>query len=100
MSTPTLPLRQIKLQHGDVLSVSTLSDKTALAAFRRLLAGGTQAHLQRNPLLHAVLRFSPAEGATGRLGKREKASRGKTTERKSERAHKARMAAGGDEDGV
>lgn len=46
---------RIKLRCGDILVVDTARGAMQLAALRRFLAEGFQAHLQHNTLLHQVL---------------------------------------------
>lgn len=41
-----LPTQKIKLRHGDVLLVNSLTAVLRLNAFRRFLAEGFQAHMQ------------------------------------------------------
>jgi len=63
---------KITLKFGNTLCVDTLAGKVALAAFKRLLAGGLQHHLLVNPLLHAVFAFSPSSEAPERMSALEK----------------------------
>ena len=88
-----------------MLIIDTLPSKLAMAAFKRLLAGGIQVHLQANPLLHSVFRFSPAEaagkgggGGGGRRVPSSSVSRGRDAERRGERAHKSSSRLGPRED--
>uniref|UniRef100_A0A1D1ZUG1 Interferon-related developmental regulator N-terminal domain-containing protein n=1 Tax=Auxenochlorella protothecoides TaxID=3075 RepID=A0A1D1ZUG1_AUXPR len=67
-----LPTQKIKLRHGDVLLVNSLTAVLRLNAFRRFLAEGFQAHMQDNPLLHEVFNFHPRQEAADRLTALEK----------------------------
>lgn len=97
VETGAVKAEKIKLKHGDVLCVDTLPGKVALSAFKRLLAGGLQAHLQSNPLLHDVFSFAPSGEAPARLSYLEKrhyrspssaASKEKANSRKQDRGYK------------
>lgn len=88
---------KIKLRHGDTLLINTLNGNVSLGYLRRFLAGGFQAHLQSNPLLHAVFGFEPLSERPGRLTALEKrafrspssaSSKQRAIDRKGQRAHK------------
>jgi hypothetical protein len=88
---------KIKLRHGDTLIINTLQGTVILNALRHLLAGGFQAHLQGNQLLHAVFDFEPQEERAPRLTALEKRhfrspssaqSKARTQDRKAARATK------------
>ncbi|GAX82168.1 hypothetical protein CEUSTIGMA_g9596.t1 [Chlamydomonas eustigma] len=82
---------KVKLASGYVLEITTHDGQITLSAFRRLLGGGLQVHLQDNPLLHAIFDFLPRsqEGNPGKQMKRNSgAAKGKTKERKNERVKK------------
>uniref|UniRef100_A0A7S3QK82 Interferon-related developmental regulator N-terminal domain-containing protein n=1 Tax=Dunaliella tertiolecta TaxID=3047 RepID=A0A7S3QK82_DUNTE len=92
--TPT----KIKLQHGDTLVVDTLRGNVSLSAFRKMLAGGFQVHLQHNPLLHEVFDFKPSQSRPERMSAQEKryyrspnsaAAKSRTADRKGGRQAKA-----------
>ncbi|KAL6748877.1 hypothetical protein V8C86DRAFT_2866213 [Haematococcus lacustris] len=91
------PVTKVGLQAGDVLVVDSLAGHTQLAFFRRVLAGGFQAHLQHNPVLHTLFGFTPATSQPARLSALEKrllkspnsaGSRQRTHERRAARAGK------------
>lgn len=93
-----VPVVKIKLQHGDLLVVDTLNGVIAINFFKKYLAGGFQAHLQHNQLLHDVFQFSPLATRPDKLSSLEKrayrspssaASKDRANQRKSERAFKA-----------
>uniref|UniRef100_A0A061RUE4 Interferon-related developmental regulator 1 n=1 Tax=Tetraselmis sp. GSL018 TaxID=582737 RepID=A0A061RUE4_9CHLO len=60
-----------KLRHGDFLYVNTVPGQVQLNAFRQVLAGGFQDHLQNNPLLHDVFEFEPRTERPERMTKKE-----------------------------
>ncbi|KAG2494825.1 hypothetical protein HYH03_007066 [Edaphochlamys debaryana] len=66
------PEARIKLQHGDSLTVSGVGQTHRLGFLRRFLAGGFQAHLQHNPLLHDVFGFKPRAEPRERMSAVEK----------------------------
>ncbi|PNH11803.1 hypothetical protein TSOC_001290 [Tetrabaena socialis] len=66
------PATRIRLQHGDCLTVQGVAATHRLAFLRRFLAGGFQAHLQHNPLMHDVLGFRPAAERPERMSAAEK----------------------------
>ncbi|GIL89477.1 hypothetical protein Vretimale_18900 [Volvox reticuliferus] len=72
LSGEAVPECRIKLQHGDSLTVEGVAATHRLAFLRRFLAGGFQAHLQHNPLLHDVFGFQPRTGRPERLTPTEK----------------------------
>jgi hypothetical protein len=93
-----VPTTKVKLRYGDVLVVDTLAGSITLTYLRKFLATGFQAHLQGNPLLHAVFDFHPMEEPAERLSAAEKrafkspssmASKARAQDRKSQRASKA-----------
>ncbi|KAI8467634.1 MAG: interferon-related developmental regulator family protein [Monoraphidium minutum] len=88
---------KIKLRHGDVITINSLNGSVSMGYMRRFLAGGFQAHLQSNPLLHAVFGYEPLSERPGRLTALEKrafrspssaGSKQRTQARKGQRAHK------------
>ncbi|GLC45151.1 hypothetical protein PLESTB_000430000 [Pleodorina starrii] len=72
LSGESLPECRIKLQHGDCLQVEGVAATHRLAFLRRFLAGGFQAHLQRNPLLHDVFGYRPRTERPERMSAVEK----------------------------
>ncbi|KAG2444151.1 hypothetical protein HYH02_009090 [Chlamydomonas schloesseri] len=66
------PCCRVKLQHGDVLELEGVAAVHRLAFLRRFLAGGFQAHLQHNALLHDVFGFRPRAERPDRLTALEK----------------------------
>ncbi|KAF5829468.1 interferon-related developmental regulator-domain-containing protein [Dunaliella salina] len=92
--TPT----KIKLQHGDTLVVDTMRGNVSLNAFRKMLAGGFQVHLQHNSLLHEVFDFQPSQSRPERMSAQEKrffrspnsaAAKSRTADRRGGRQAKA-----------
>ncbi|EFJ48631.1 hypothetical protein VOLCADRAFT_90800 [Volvox carteri f. nagariensis] len=67
-----VPECRIKLQYGDSLTVEGVAATQRLAFLRRFLAGGFQAHLQHNPLMHDVFDFRPRTERPERLSAAEK----------------------------
>ncbi|KAJ9504797.1 hypothetical protein QJQ45_021620, partial [Haematococcus lacustris] len=72
LALPPVLQGMVGLQAGDVLVVDSLAGHTQLAFFRRVLAGGFQAHLQHNPVLHTLFGFTPATSQPARLSALEK----------------------------
>lgn len=66
------PEQRLKLNYGDVLTVSSLEGIIQLNFFRTFLAEGLQVHLQKNELLHQIFEFSPRQEPPETLSKREK----------------------------
>lgn len=88
---------KVKLQHGDSLIVNTLEGVVMMNYLKKFLAGGFQAHLQNNPLMHAVFDFTPLTTAQEKLSALEKRayrspsseiSKYRTQSRKQDRAFK------------
>lgn len=67
-----VPTVKIKLRHGDVLIINTISGHVQLGAFKQHLADGFQVHLLRNSLLHEVFDFVPTSEAPEKLSALEK----------------------------
>lgn len=93
-----IPVVKVKLQHGDLLVIDSLTGVIDINFFKRYLAGGFQVHLQHNQLLHDVFQFSPLVNKPDKLTALEKrafkspssaASKDRTAQRKHERSHKA-----------
>ncbi|KAG2436853.1 hypothetical protein HXX76_006373 [Chlamydomonas incerta] len=72
LSGDDTPSVRIKLQHGDCLELDGAAAVHRLAFLRRFLAGGFQAHLQHNALLHDVFGFRPRAERPDRLSALEK----------------------------
>jgi hypothetical protein len=98
-----VPQQRVRLQHGDTLVVSSLEGNLQLNCLRRFLAGGFQAHLQHNALLHGVFNFSPLQERGQKLSALEKravrgqnsaAGKGRSRDRGWERAAKAQARGG------
>ena len=66
------PVQKVKLRHGDMLVVDTLTGNVQLNAFREFLGEGFQTHLLQNPFLHDVFEFSPSAEPADRLSAVEK----------------------------
>lgn len=62
---------RIKLR-GALLVVNDLPGLIQLNFIRKILAGGFQAHLHDNELLHQMFQYSPRDGPTPKLTKSEK----------------------------
>lgn len=100
-----MPTLKVKLRHGDVLTIDTLTGSVMMNYLKHFLAGGFQAHLQSNPFLHAVFDFHPLTEAPERLSGLEKrlfrspysaVSKARTQSRSSQRAIKTDVYGGGE----
>ncbi len=101
-----VPTVKIKLRHGDVLVVDSISGHVQLAAFKQHLADGFQVHLLRNSLLHEVFGFVPTAEAPEKLSALEKrmyrspaseSSKARTQSRSRARAARGGVLYAGDE---
>lgn len=97
------PAIKVKLQHGDSLVLNTLPGCVTMNFLKRFLAGGFQAHMQANAVLHAVFDFAPLQERPERLSALEKrayrspnsgASKARAQDRKLQRAHKPSAGSG------
>lgn len=92
LESGSCPETHVRLKKGDVMTVATWNRTAQLNFLRRYLSTGFQAHLQYNPLLHAVFEISPRqdrdeeEDARGKRGKQSVASKALTLGRKGDRA--------------
>lgn len=93
-----VPRCRVQLVHGDALVVEGRLASVQLSFMRRLLAGGFQAHMQSNPLLHDVFGFAPRAARAEKLTAQEKrallsascaSAKARTAGRKCDRQAKA-----------
>eukprot|EP01018_Ginkgo_biloba_P014660 Gb_38536 [translate_table: standard] len=66
------PETTVKLQHGDVLKVSTWTQTIQINLLRHFLGGGFQKHMQANPLLHDIFEFTPKQEKKQALSAKQK----------------------------
>ena len=92
---------KIKLQHGEVLVIDSLSLKIKLDAFKCLLGGGIQAHLHSNPLLQTIFGIEgPVDGGGGGMwenSNHRETRKGREAGRRSERDAKSSSRRGGND---